>query len=368
MSIIIMLALISILIIAHEMGHFFVARRCGVKVERFGFGLPFGPTLWSKKVGDTEYCLHALLFGGYVAFPDDSPDSDIPADSTERFENQPAWNRVAIAVAGVTVNAILGWAIMVFVIMNWGLPNGDLTVGHLLSDKTPAAIAGLKDGDVFVSFDNGKPLMDNRPIDTRREELHNYIKTHANQTIVLTVKRGDQQVTVHPTPNASGMIGFEFGHIRKNVPEHNPLTASVQSVQFLSRFVGENFKALGRIFTDFNPKELGGPIRIVDVGAQAIDKGGIQDGLILTAIVSTILAVMNLLPIPALDGGHILFITIEALRGRPVKKEVQEKFVQAGFMVLLTLMVFIFWNDINNKWINPDPQENASQTQNAPKK
>src|SRR4051812_39331205 len=106
-SILMMLIFISVLIIAHELGHFFVARRCGIKVERFGFGLPFGPTLWSKKIGDVEYCIHACLFGGYVAFPDDDPDNELAKDSPERFENKPLASRFAVMVAGVTVNAIL---------------------------------------------------------------------------------------------------------------------------------------------------------------------------------------------------------------------------------------------------------------------
>ena len=96
-SILLFLGMLSFLIIAHEMGHFWVARRCGMKVERFGFGLPFGPTLWSKKIGDVEYIIHAFLVGGYVAFPDDDPDSPVAKDSPERFENQPVFNLFLVA-------------------------------------------------------------------------------------------------------------------------------------------------------------------------------------------------------------------------------------------------------------------------------
>ena len=117
-----MLLLISILVIAHELGHFWVAKRCGVKVERFGFGLPIGPAIWQKQVGETTYCLHPVLLGGYVSFPDDEPDNDLPKDSPRRFENQPVLNRAAIAIAGVTVNFILGYVFMLIVLLGWGEP------------------------------------------------------------------------------------------------------------------------------------------------------------------------------------------------------------------------------------------------------
>ena len=120
MSYLIMLLLISLLVICHEFGHLLVARRCGVKVERFGLGLPFGPTLFKKKWLDIEWCLHALPLGGYVAFPDDNEDSTVPKDSIQRFENQPHGNQVAIALAGITVNAIMAILLMALVLQIWG--------------------------------------------------------------------------------------------------------------------------------------------------------------------------------------------------------------------------------------------------------
>lgn len=355
LSVLIMLGLISVLIIAHEMGHYFVARKCGVRVERFGFGLPFGPTLWSKKIGDTEFCLHALLFGGYVAFPDDNPDSEIPEESTERFENQPVWNRAAIAVAGVTVNAILGWAIMVFVILNWGLPSLkdiDVSIVKALSPSAPAAQAGLDGGELLVAVDGQR--LDQVPSDKRTSLVSDTIKQHPGQPVVITVSENGQLRSVSVTPDKTGKIGIQLGVKRHYIPVHNPLIAAKESALFLGNFVEKNFEALGRLVTGkIDPKELGGPIRIVDVGAKMMDAGGIQEGLIMTAIISMILAVMNLLPVPALDGGHLLFILIEAIKGKPVKKEVQERFIQAGFVALLALMAFVLWNDINNTWLSP---------------
>lgn len=362
-SVLIMLALVSLLIIAHELGHFFVAKRCGVRVERFGFGLPFGPTLWKKKIGGTEYCLHALLFGGYVAFPDDNPESDIPKNSPERFENQPVRNRFAIAVAGVTVNALLGWLIMVFVIMGWGFPviqeGENVQIVQTTSLDSPAAKAGIHANDIVVAID-GKPISaipKLKRLSAVSEGIHQHVKT----PVVLTLLRKEghpavsHEVTLSVQPDAKGMIGIQLiqGEY-KFIPQHNLLQAAIQSAEYLSTFIQMQFEALGRMASGhMDPSQLSGPISIVNVGSRMIERNGIQEGLRLTAIISVILAVMNLLPIPALDGGHILFLAIELLKGSPVKKEVQERFVQAGFVGLLALMAFVLWNDINNTWIHP---------------
>ncbi len=357
-SVLIMLALISILIIAHELGHFWVAKKCGIRVERFGFGLPFGPTLWSKKVGDTEYCIHAALFGGYVAFPDDNPDSEVPPDSPERFENKTVMQRFAVAIAGVTVNAILGWLIMVMVVMAWGLPEiqgNDVTIGQVLSDRSPAAVAGLKQGDRIVSIEGETVSTEARDIAQRVTFVKDQIGAHKGEPFQMTVAHGDEMREITLTPNGEGLIGVSLLPGEKvYVRETNPVKAGLISAEFLSTFIVRNFQAIGQMITgQVDASQLSGPIRIVDEGRKMIDANGIQDGLILTAVISVILAVMNLLPIPALDGGHILFLIIEALKGSPVKKEIQERAIQFGFLTLLALMAFVLLNDINNVWLNP---------------
>jgi membrane-associated protease RseP (regulator of RpoE activity) len=349
-SILIMLVLISILIIAHELGHFYVAKRCGVRVERFGFGLPFGPTLWSKTYGGTEYCIHLLMFGGYVAFPDDSPESDVPMDSTERFENQPVLNRAAIAVAGVTVNAIMAWALMFFITMGWGVPSiaeANVAVRELVSESSPAAVAGVHSGDAIVAV-NGVSFNDKRPLEERMAGIKKIVQSQSGQTVHLSIRRFNKDLMIDVPVNAKGQIGIVFGYLRKFTPVDNPIDGAVSSVETLNHFVYLNFVEIGKLFTNFDSKKLGGPLRIISDGAMMINVGGIQEGLFMAAAVSIILAVMNLLPIPALDGGHILFITLEAIKGKPVRKEIQERFVQVGFMVLLSMMAFIFCNDIYN--------------------
>ncbi len=463
-----MLILISILIIAHEFGHFWVARKCGIRVEKFGFGLPFGPVLWSKKVGNTEYCIYPALFGGFVSFPDDDPESDLPEDSPERLENKTVLQRFAVMVAGVTVNAFLGWLIMVAVIMAWGLPSSegaDVTV-QVMGDRTGAAIAGLKNHDQIVAIDgqdvnnfereratriakanallseskeghvlltvlknvntnaeqpsetdplkpqiyetekvevvlDGKgglgigfkvpedqvglavasvtknspgsqakltvgdkiteinhiPLSgDIRLVMERLDFVQEMIKGHKGEHFSMTIQRGDTPpFDIDLTTNAEGKIGVQLipGRVIYE-KESNVLVASAKSAEYLSRFIVLNFEMMGKIITgQADTKMLSGPIGIVAEGGRMIDQNGIQQGLILMAIISTILAVMNLLPIPALDGGHIFFLFIEALKGSPVKREIQETAVQFGFISLLLLMGFVVFNDVNNYFIHP---------------
>jgi membrane-associated protease RseP (regulator of RpoE activity) len=355
-SILTMLIFISVLIIAHEMGHFFVARRCGIKVERFGFGLPFGPTLWSKKIGEVEYCIHACLFGGYVAFPDDDPENPLPKDSPERFENKPLPSRFAVMVAGVAVNAILGWLIMFFVFMTWGHPTGEaerkVLIGGLQGQSSPAAKSGFMKGDEIRSV-NGTPVSGKDYV-AMVINVKALMKQSSLHDIPVEVARNGHPLVLHVTPSAEGRIGIQLAAIQKFEPVAGPVDGAAKTSVFLGDVIVKQFDAFGRLFTGkMDIRELAGPIRIVDEGANLINRNGIQTGLMLTAIISIILAVMNLLPIPALDGGHIFFLLIEAIKGSPVKQEFREKVTQAGFFGLLGLIGFILLNDINNTFFNP---------------
>ncbi|MDX2084992.1 MAG: RIP metalloprotease RseP [Candidatus Melainabacteria bacterium] len=439
-----MLALLSLLIIAHELGHFAVARWCGVRVERFGLGLPIGPTLWSKKVGDTEYCLHPLLLGGYVSFPDDSEDSDVPLDSPQRFENQPVWNRIAIALAGIAVNAVLALALMTAILLAWGIPSqpvriqstlptvqmqtiahnklagaeqamllnlgysvrltqpnvllsgletparqmvtmarfwvntpgsalvltlpaaaptptGDSKAQPTLQDslqqawlvQAPAGEAGLLPGDEIIAV-NHEPL--EGYFDQRWEQLTAQVKRHRESVLPVTVRRlNGQVVTVDLKTTSDGLIGIRRSLSKETrVPTRNPLLAMRETCHFMTSIVSQNFQAMGLMLTgQVDPKYLAGPIKIVDTGAKLIEISGIEVGLRLTAMISMILAVMNLLPIPPLDGGLLMFLLIEAIKGQPVSKRWQERVTQVGFVGLAALMVFVIFNDIYNTFIQP---------------
>jgi len=345
-SYLLMLGLISSLVIAHELGHFWVAKKVGVKVERFGMGLPFGPALLEKKIGETTLCLHPVLLGGYVSFPDDNPDSDVPADSPRRFENQPIKNRAAIAVAGVVVNAIMAYLIMVFVYSAWGVPSPGSMVGKIMSPTSPAAAAGLMAGDVVLKADN-------QLIDDPRK-LVSAIHAHAMQPLKLSIERKGQPMSVTVVPNQKGKIEIEITEIPRFVKLQNPVEVLGRSYGFLEEVVIGNGQAMGEIITGKRDlKEVYSVAGVIKVGGQGIQRNGIVSGLILAAMISIILAVMNILPIPMLDGGHLLYMAIEAIQGHPLKKEIQEGVAQVSFVVLIGLMGFVLWNDIANHLLKP---------------
>lgn len=340
-SYMLMIALISVLIIAHELGHFFVAKKVGVKVERFGFGLPIGPTLLEKQVGETKLCLHPVLLGGYVSFPDDNPDSDVPPDSPRRFENKSIGERAAIAVAGVTVNFILGYLIMVFVIAVWGYPgNYYVRVHELLSPQSPAAQAGLLPGDLFLKVENEEIK--------QPDTLITYLQTHKGQRVNLVMERNGEPRPFVVVPNEKGKIDVALSFYHKYEPVRNPVEILTKSYTFLHEKMVLNFRAMGEIFTgQRSSKEVSGPVGIIKQGGQMIQIFGISEGLVITALISVILGIMNILPIPMLDGGHLLFMLFEKIQGHPLRKEVQERIIQVSFAVLIGLMFLILWNDVN---------------------
>jgi membrane-associated protease RseP (regulator of RpoE activity) len=336
-----MVGLISVLIIAHELGHFTVAKKVGVKVERFGFGLPIGPTLLEKQIGETKFCLHPVLLGGYVSFPDDNPDSDLPEDSPRRFENKSVAARAAIAVAGVTVNFILGYLIMVFVIATWGYPgNYYVRIQELLSPQSPAAQAGLLPGDLFLKV-GGQEIK-------RPETLVDYLGSHKGQKVPLVVERAGAEKEVVVTPNEKGKIDISLSFFHKYLPVNNPVEVLTKSYTFLQEKMVLNFQAMGEIFTGKrSSKEVSGPVGIIKQGGQMIQVFGIAEGLVITALISVILGIMNILPIPMLDGGHLLFMFFEKIQGHPLKKEIQERVIQVSFVILIGLMCLILFNDVN---------------------
>ncbi|MFN8615244.1 MAG: RIP metalloprotease RseP [Vampirovibrionales bacterium] len=346
-----MLALVSVLVIAHELGHFWVARKCGIKVERFGLGLPFGPVLYSKTIGGVEFLIHAALFGGYVAFPDDNPDSPVPKESKERFENQGWWQRFAVAIAGITVNAIMGWAIMVWVVMQWGLPQVNaVQVVDFAAQNSPAQLAGFQPNDRIERV--GTFEIAQEPGQMKVSRVITTIRQSPGKPLAIQVARGPektpQRLTLTVTPNAKGQIGVHLQPVSHGFKRYtNVWEATVVSHHFLWDYILKNFEGLGWMLTGkISPAELSGPVRIIEEGGRMIEESGFQNGLILTAIISVILAVMNLLPIPALDGGHILFLLVEAVKGSPVKKSIQDGFTQAGFVVLMLFMGFVLINDV----------------------
>ncbi len=337
---------IGVLIVVHEMGHFLVARKFGVKIEKFSIG--FGPKIFSRTVGETEYRLAWIPLGGYVKMlGENDPEQVRPEERNRSFSALPVSRRMAIAAAGPVANFIL--AFFLFTAVFWvGIPVLEPVIGKVLP-KSPAQMAGLMPGDKILSVD-GKPL-------TTWNDLRRGIEGHSGKTLHVIVKRGDVALPLEIVPKTE--IGSNI--YGEKVPQGKIGVApqgDIHQVRYgLFDGLGKGFLktvnvtritvvSLYKILTGaISSKNLGGPILIAQMSAKAA-KSGIVNLLIFMGFISVTLGVMNLLPVPVLDGGHMLFLTAEGILRRPLSIRVRELSMQVGFVILLTIMVFAFYNDL----------------------
>ncbi|MBI4517798.1 MAG: RIP metalloprotease RseP [Deltaproteobacteria bacterium] len=340
---------LGFLILVHELGHFLVAKRVGVRVLRFSIG--FGPRLFGWRRGDTDYQLSAIPLGGYVKM--EGEDSDEELDEARKlvsFSHKPVSRRFAIVFAGPATNLFFAFVIFCVTFVAFGVrtPSNQAKIGGL-SPNMPAVQAGLEVGDVVRAVGERNV--------TTWEELSQAIRQSGGRTLTLTIARaGEQrQITVTPkeVPNRTMfgeelegqvyLIGIEPGVDVSNVGTLEAIgMAGEQTVVWTGTIlVGLAKMVAGKIPT----REIGGPIEIVrQAGRQA--SMGIEFLLMFTAVISINLGVLNLLPIPVLDGGHLFFFAIEALLGRPIELRYRELAQQVGLFVLIALMLFAFYNDL----------------------
>lgn len=347
-SIISFLFVLSVLVIIHEFGHFMAAKRQGVKVEKFSFG--FGPKLLGIKKGDTEYIVSLVLLGGYVKMAGDEPAS-ARGESFE-FLSKSVAQRFKIVFFGPFLNYLLGFLLFWFVLFI-GSPTATNKVGELLKGY-PAETAGLQKDDRIISVD-GKA--------TRYwEELTDIIHNKTSGALKLVIERetreGRKTLDINLTPERKEITDI-FGKKRSISLIGVSPSGEVVSVRY--GFFASFRKAGQQIFklTEITCKSflfivtgkmslkesVTGPIGIFIITSNAAKLGMIYL-LQLMAILSTSLAIFNLLPIPVLDGGHILFLIIEKIKGRPLSAKAQEIATQAGLFLLIALMVFVFYSDI----------------------
>ena len=447
MSILIMILLLSLLILVHEAGHFIAARAFGIKVEKFGFGLPVGPTLFRTKCGETEILVHAFLLGGYISFPDDEKESDIPADSPERFINKPAWQRAVVVSAGVVANVICA-IVLVMIVAAWTkqLPSGDYEIyTGSISAPQGASIwdSGLQIGDRIYSANDckinnvyslvtivqnsakGNGTISQATVDKNYNELKalnpalekdeiipagisirlpkhpeadvitmdkyaakgaKYFKKEGFKLdeklktlkkeldgktvyisdgkyslyevakaisdgvhpINLTVIRNGQKIELKPIyPDEKGLIGIGLNSKQTMIKTDNPVKIVKKSTKYLWDNTSMMMYSLGQLFTGNVPlKDMHGVVAITKIGGDMIEKTGKSAGILLAALISMNLAILNILPIPALDGGHLMFLIIEKVMGRPLDDKIIEKISSVFFMLLIVLMIFIVFNDI----------------------
>lgn len=346
------IAVLAILILVHELGHFMAARIQGIHVNRFSIG--FGPVLWKYQGKQTEYALRAIPLGGYVGFPDDDEESNIPLDDPNLMRNRPIFDRAIVISAGVIANFVFAYLVLLVMTLSVGIGSVDqpgVRITKILEPNAPAAMSGLQAEDVVLSangikFDTSLTTLD---------RFQSLIAKNANEKVDLLVMRGEQLIDLTVMPNGAvgkGKIGVRLDFTGKphRRAVRNLGEAFDSATQSFERLVVMTVQGLRQLATNFQntASQLSGPVAIVAMGSELVksDAAALFD---FTAIISINLAIINILPLPALDGGQLVFLAIEALRGgKPLPEEFQNNVMQGGLVLLLGLGVVMIFKDSFN--------------------
>jgi regulator of sigma E protease len=353
------LFVLGIIIFVHEMGHFLVARWCGVTVDAFSIG--FGPELvgWRDRHG-TRWRLSAIPLGGYVKFAGDegvasTPDREAiarmsPAERQGSFFLKPVWQRAAIVAAGPIANFLLAIVIFTLFFMIMGKPMADAVVSSV-EPESPAAAAGFEPGDVIREID-GSPIDD-------FSTVQRIVSGAAGRELVFTVERAGETFTIAATPErrdltdpfgqtyTAGVLGVRRDVGSGGIPRQQlgPVAAVRAGVGETWFIIHRTVEVVGGIIAGTqSASQLGGPIRVAQVSGEVATLG-IAALFSLAAMLSVSIGLINLLPVPMLDGGHLMFYALEALRGRPLSERAQEFGFRIGLALVLLLMGFATFND-----------------------
>lgn len=336
---------LGLLIVIHELGHFLVAKLSGVGVVTFSVG--FGPKLWVRKKGETEYALSAFPLGGYVKMVGEDPEEEVEQRDIERsFSHKGLLKRIAIVAAGPGFNLLLAVVLLMVVYFFYGVPVLSTRISGVESGS-PAELAGVRKGDRIVAV-NGQAV-------DEWDELSGKIKESRGAPLNIQIQRDSQQLslTVQPVKKSGRSI---FGEkldtwvigigSQVSIEKGNPSQAVVRAFQQTYEYSKLTLLALYKMINgDVSPRNLGGPIMIAQMAGQQAQEG-LGNFLAFLAVLSINLGVLNLLPVPVLDGGHLLFFVVEAIIGRPVAVKHRERAQQVGIFLLMLLMVYAFYNDI----------------------
>ena len=350
-------AVIGPLVFVHELGHYLVGRWCGVKAEAFSIG--FGPELfaWVDKRG-TRWRVAALPLGGYVRFKGDMNAASMtdpawlqmPAkERAESFPAKPLWQRAAIVAAGPAINFLFA----ILIIATFAFVHGESrtpAVAGVVEQGSAADAAGIQVGDRILSF-NG------RAMDTYTDMVM-YTRIRPGEPVDVVIERGGKRLEIQTRIGAvmeDDGFGQQYRVGRLGIGASDPvvervglLRAPVVAIERTGQIVRTMVETLGQIVTGGRSvKELGGPLKIAQVSGQAATLG-LESFIFFAALISINLGFINLLPIPMLDGGHLLFYGIEAVQRRPVSAQAQEWAYRSGLAVLMAMMLLVTFNDLSS--------------------
>ena len=347
------IVVLGVLIFIHEFGHFIVARKVGVKVLTFSIG--FGPKLFKRTVGDTEYALSAFPLGGYVRLLGDDPKEEIdPSERHRSFLNQKVSKKIAIVFAGPLFNLLLA-AVIFSGIFIGGVPSVTSEIGKVREDS-PAQQAGFQSGDRMV-------MIDGHPVEAW-EEIVQYVQASEGREMQFTVERAGSRIPLKVTAVEGEtlnlfqetvsvwVIGVESAG-EFVLKHHNPAYAVYLGIEKTWEMTKLTVIGIYKLIQGKLPANtIGGPIMIAQIAGEQVNKGFLNI-MLFVAILSINLGVINLLPIPILDGGHLLFFAIEAVMGKPVSLRKREIAQQVGLFLLIFLMLFAVYNDVDRIMTGP---------------
>ena len=326
----------GLLIVIHELGHYLAARWSGMRVERFSVG--FGPVIWSRRRGDTEWAVSAVPLGGYVKIAGMAPGEEIAADDRSAYSHQPAWRRFLVILAGPAMNYLLAVVLAAGLIATLGLrePDSTSTLGDIIGGGA-AERAGLRPGDRIVGA-AGAPVAD-------WMALVQAVRAHPGQDLPLVVERagspaGSPPVEMTIRPDDSGGIGKAGIAPSLRAVRAGPIDAVGMAFQKTNDKAGEILGGLGQVVTRKQKAELQGPLGIAQEMTRSA-RAGAAPFLMMVWLISLMLAIFNFLPLPALDGGRLVFLVYEIVARRPVNQKVEAVIHTLGFVALLALLLGI---------------------------
>ncbi len=342
------LVVLGVLVFIHELGHYLAARWRGVHVDTFSIGFGRAIAGWTDKRG-TEWRISWIPLGGFVKLHGQMEFGDLPEAEQAKhrpgqtFHDKPVSDRAIVVAAGPVANFLLAILLFAGLFTFHGQPVGQTAIGAI-APGSAAESAGLLPGDIIVSLDGNRV--------TRFDQLQRYIQPRAGQEVAVVLTRDGREITLRATPGTrpgseaapSGVLGVQGGGV--TFEKLNPASALLAGAHQTWDVSSQTLVGIWEMITgQRSARDLGGPIKIAEVSGEAASLG-IVPLVNLMALLSVSLGLLNLFPVPMLDGGHLLFYAFEAIRGRPLPARAMEYGFRAGFALLIGLFVFATWNDI----------------------